>query len=353
MENTFDKEKKPGESSFQKKYVMIVIFLALFLLIVFFTKNNNTKTKNEISSPLPTPMPYRELTIPYLRSKVYSSSLTIANHIYDYSDYDGYLASYVSEKLKINGLLTIPKGKKPTAGWPAIVFVHGYIPPSQYKTLEKYVAYVDYLAKNGFVVFKIDLRGHGDSQGKAGGGYFSSDYLIDTLNAYAALQSSDFVNPEAIGLWGHSMAGNTILRSMTVKPEIPAAVIWAGAVYSYTDQQKYGIHDASYQRLGTGRPPRQQGVFAVYGQPTDTNFFWKMVAPTNYLNDIKGAIEINHAEDDETVNIGYSKDLIALLDRTHVPHKFYTYPTGGHNITDPSFSLAMQRTVDFFHTYLK
>jgi len=76
------------------------------------------------------------------------------------------------------------------------------------------------------------------------------------------------------------------------------------------------------------------------------------VAPTSYLNDLKGAIEINHAEDDTVVNIGYSRDLMALLDKTKVPHEFYTYPTGGHNIEGSSFSSAMQRTVEFFKKYL-
>src|SRR5690606_32073025 len=99
-------------------------------------------------------------------------------------------------------------------------------PPSQYSTVTQYDDYIDFLARSGFVVFKIDLRGHGDSEGEAGGGYYGSDYIVDTLNAYSALEHADFVNPHAIGLWGHSMAGNVVLRSMVAKPDIPAAVIW-------------------------------------------------------------------------------------------------------------------------------
>ena len=48
---------------------------------------------------------------------------------------------------------------------------------------------MDYLAQNGFVVFKIDLRGHGDSEGEPGGGYFGADYVTDTLNAHSALET--------------------------------------------------------------------------------------------------------------------------------------------------------------------
>jgi len=75
--------------------------------------------------------------------------------------------------------------------------------------------------------------------------------VTDALNAYAALENVDFIDKKSIGLWGHSMAGNIVLRSMAVRPEIPAAVIWAGAVYSYEDQRKYGINDQSYRPPGT------------------------------------------------------------------------------------------------------
>jgi dipeptidyl aminopeptidase/acylaminoacyl peptidase len=246
---------------------------------------------------------------------------------------------------------------EPEDGWPAIVFIHGYIPPTLYVTTEKYVDYVDYLARNGFVVLKIDLRGHGDSEGDAGGGYYGSDYVIDALNAYAALQTSNFVNKDKIGMWGHSMAGNILLRSAVIKKTIPAIVIWAGAVYSYEDQRKYGINDNSY------RPPmpsatqqqnqnRRQSLFAKVGSPSAQSIFWKQVAPTNYLNDLQGAIEIHHAINDDVVNIGYSRDLMTLLDKTSVPHELFEYPTGGHNIDGSSFSLAMQRTVAFYKKYL-
>jgi hypothetical protein len=38
------------------------------------------------------------------------------------------------------------------------------------------VAYVDALARNGYIVFKSDYRGHGNSEGSAPGGYGSPAY---------------------------------------------------------------------------------------------------------------------------------------------------------------------------------
>jgi fermentation-respiration switch protein FrsA (DUF1100 family) len=296
--------------------------------------------------------------------------------------YTSYLASYESQGLKINGLLTVPTGDTPSGGWPAIVFVHGYIPPKEYQTTARYVDYVDYLARNNFVVFKIDLRGNGDSEGTPAGAYYSSGYVIDTLNAYAALQAakpvssasaqmkstpspsltpdktatpSVVVNPNKVGLWGHSMAGNIVMRAWAVKPTIPAVDIWAGAGYTYTDLTKYKIHDASYQPTASssGRPNGNSQLRKLYGSPDLNNSFWKQVAPTTYLGDLKGAIQINQAVDDDVVNIGYNRDLIKLFDKTSIPHQMNEYPSGGHNISGPSFDTAMQNTVDFYKKYLK
>src|SRR5690349_3821847 len=81
----------------------------------------------------PTPMPFQELTIPYLRNRQYVSTLGARQRLSETGTYISYTTSYESDGLKINGLLTVPKGEKPENGWPAIVFVHGYIPPTLYE----------------------------------------------------------------------------------------------------------------------------------------------------------------------------------------------------------------------------
>lgn len=344
-----------------KTLVVIAALVILGTISLFFFRSKTNLTvvlpvlKDKAAKPSTSQFEFRKLTIPYLREKEYQSKLGELEKYSENSNYTAYLTSYISDGLQINGLLTVPEGEKPAGGWPAIIFLHGYIPPAQYKTTQNYADYVDFLAKNGFVVFKIDLRGHGASEGEAGGAYYSSDYIIDTLNAYSALQSSDFVNSQAIGLWGHSMAGNVVLRSMTAKPEIPAAVIWAGAVYTYTDLAKFGIQDASYQAPPSSAPRtnKRQLLRQIHGDPSSESAFWQQVAASNYLNDLEGAIQLNHAANDEVVNIGYSRDLNTLLEKTSVPHELHEYPSGGHNITGANFVTAMQNTVNFFKKYLK
>ncbi len=348
---------------FQKKYLLLLLLVPVAYMFFFFiTKKETSSSLKSISKNVktvlrisPTLFPYQELTIPYLRAQNFATQLSSLEMATQNTSYTTYLTSYSSEGLKVNGLLTVPQGTPPQDGWPAIIFIHGYIPPRQYNPFEKYTDYVDYLARNQFVVFKIDLRGHAYSEGEAGGGYYSADYVKDTLAAYNALQNADFINGKKIGLWGHSMAGNIVMRTVAIRPEIPASVIWAGAVYSYTDLQKYRITDYSYVPPSPSSQPRQQRQRMIdkVGEPNADSIFWQQFAPVNYVKDLKGAIQIHHAKDDDVVNIGYSRDLAALLDQTTVPHELYEYETGGHNISGNSFNQAMQRTVEFYKKYMQ
>ncbi len=342
-----------------KKLFILLIILGLLIFIGLKTDEGNQKLNNIISETKnivnDDSFSFIELTIPYLREREYKSYLGERDKLSEHSSYTSYLTSYTSDNLKVNGLLTIPKSEAPAGGFPAIVFVHGYIPPESYRTTEKYVAYIDYLARNGFVVFKIDLRGHGDSEGEAGGAYYSSDYVIDTLNAYSALENFDLVNPQKIGLWGHSMAGNVTFRSLVIKKHIPALVIWAGAGYTYSDILEYRIGDNSYRPppQNTERARKRKELMDNYGEFNPLSWFWKLVVPTNYLSDVSGNIEIHHAVDDSVVNIEYSRNLIKVLDKTDIKHNLFEYQSGGHNITSSSFDTAMQRTVEFFKENLK
>lgn len=221
------------------------------------------------------PVPFQELTIPYLRERTYQSQLSDLQVVARHPDFTTYLTSYDADGLRIEALLTEPTGVRPAAGWPGLVFIHGYIPPAQYRTRERYVDYVTALARSGFVVLKIDLRGHGNSEGEASGAYYSADYIIDTLHAYAALAAADFVDATRIGLWGHSMAGNVVLRSLASRPAIPAAVIWAGAVFSYEDWQQWGLNDGSYRPPGvlSDRQERRRQLFATHGEFNSASVF--------------------------------------------------------------------------------
>jgi dipeptidyl aminopeptidase/acylaminoacyl peptidase len=326
-----------------------------------------TQTGNPISTSTPTPTVTevvievgKELTIPYLRElEITGSEITFEEELKRTAYYHQHLVSYISEGNKIYGLLTIPALATPEGGFKAIVFNHGYIPPRSYRTTERYTAYVDYLARSGFVVFKIDYRGHGNSEGEPSGSYFSPGYTIDAISALKSLQTLDIIDPKGIGMWGHSMAGNLVLRAMLVDPDIKAGVIWAGAVYSYDDFVRYGIDDNTFippatpESQETPDPRRgRQEIFETYGRPDTQVDYWKAVSLTENIEYLNHPVQLHHAEDDTVVNIGYAFDLAAVLQENGKYYEFYTYESGGHNLVSPYFDQAMLRTVEFFRNNL-
>ncbi len=344
------------------KYFLIVIFLAGFTIIgtVIFlqTKINNTNTAIPKDSLKNAVLQQSPLSIETMRQKNYpGSDLKIEQTLPDGSNYYQYIASYISEGLKIYGLLTIPEGKKPQNGWPVIVFNHGYIPPTQYRTTEKYVAYLDAFARNGYVVFKSDYRGNGNSEGQPEGAYYSSAYATDVLNALSSLKKYPGVDSNEIGMWGHSMGGNITLRRFVVKPnDIKAAVIWGGVVGTYDDLMNNWQRRVSYQP-----PPnelalrnRSRGdLITKYGSPSANPKFWNSIDPNSYLAGISAPVQLHVGADDEEVPSAFSQGLFDRLKKLNKNVEFYSYPGGDHNISDPNFSIAIKRSVDFFNKHLK
>jgi len=316
---------------------------------------SSTPTLTLTATPAPTPTPtYHPMAIPALRQLDYpGSDIVIERELEPGANYDRLYASYLSEGLKIYGLLTVPRGEMPSTGWPAIVFNHGYIPPDVYKTTERYIAYVDRLAQSGYVVFRIDYRGHDQSEGEATGAYGDTGYTIDVLNAVSSLKRYPLVDPERIGMWGHSMGGYLTLRSMVVSPDIKVGVIWAGVVGSYEDLL-YNWR----RRDGFTPTPRPDGRswrlnwVETYGSPAQNPAFWESVSSNSYLEDISGPVQLHHGTADESVPVAFSDTLFMQLLNEGKMVELYTYPDDNHNIS-MYFSTAMNRTIEFFDRYLK
>ena len=281
------------------------------------------------------------------------SKITIVKELTKGSNYRRYYAYYLSEGLKIYALLTIPDTEAPEGGFPAIVFNHGYIPPDVYKTTERYIAYVDEIAKAGYVVFRIDYRGNDASEGEATGAYGDPGYQIDVLNAVSSIKQLPEVNPEKIGMWGHSMGGYLTLRTMVISKDVKVGVIWAGVVASYQDLLY------NWRRTGSFTPsPSSRGVgwrtgwIKQFGTPEDNPAFWDSISATSYLADLSGPLELHHGTADEDVPLEFSIRLAEQARNAGKIANLYTYEGDNHNISK-YFSTAMQRTIAFFDLYLK
>jgi dipeptidyl aminopeptidase/acylaminoacyl peptidase len=344
------------------KRISLVVFVASLVFGVFIAKRSGSlgwfsRSDNEVRrefEPSSGEQDLHPLSIEYLKEiKTPGSDLTIGEDLGPGRGYNQYIASYVSEGNKVFGLLTVPIGEPPEGGWPAIIFNHGYIPPSQYKTTERYVAYVDFFARRGYVVFKSDYRGHGNSEGVAMGGYGSNSYTIDVLNGLESVKKLSYVNPQRIGMWGHSMGGYITLRAMVSGRNIKAGVIWAGVVGSYEDLLNNWRRRTSVTPSVMPQARRwRQELVEKYGTPETNPQFWNSISANSFLSDLSGPIQLHHGTLDTSVPFEFSEKLADQIMNEDKAVEIYAYDGDDHNLSR-SFSLAMERSVNFFDKYLK
>jgi len=312
---------------------------------------SSSSTTLRILSPADGISASHPLQIDAMRARDYpGSDITIESVLDQGVNYSRYYVSYLSDGLKIYALMTVPNGQKPSTGWPVVIFNHGYIPPDVYRTTERYINYVDQIARSGYIVFRSDYRGHDRSEGTAGGVYTRDNYSIDVLNAVASMKRYSDADPNHIGMWGHSMGGYITLRSMVVTGDIKAGVIWAGVVAPYPDL---------FTRWNAGArltsPAPSSWVYSLeqtYGSVDTNPEFWNSISANGYLRDLNGSIQLHHGTADHDVPWEFSQMLYDEMLEVGQYVEFYTYKGDNHNISN-YFSLAMGRTIEFFDRYLK
>ena len=314
-----------------------------------------TPTETSIPTPIPTataiPHP---LKIDAMRAREYPGSDIVIEQMLDPGvNYNRYYVSYLSEGLKIYALMTVPNGEKPSTGWPVVIFNHGFIPPDVYRTTERYIAYVDLIARSGYIVFRSDYRGHDRSEGEAGGAYSRPDYTVDVLNAVASMKRHPDADPNRIGMWGHSMGGYITLRSMVITGDIKAGVIWAGVVASYPDMLTRWRRGTAPSSTSTPSPRSwRYSLVQEYGSPEENPGFWDSISANSYLSNLSGPIQLHHGTLDADVPLEFSELLFYQIIEAEQYVELYKYEGDNHNISN-YFSQAMQRTIEFFDRYLK
>jgi len=283
------------------------------------------------------------MAIESLRNNKYlGDDFEIEEQLGNGSNYKQYIVSYQSEGLKIYGLLTVPTGQRPKNGFPAIIFIHGYISPQEYSTTGSYPTYQARLARSGFVTFKPDLRGHGNSEGEPVSAHYSEKYIVDTLYAISYLKNYKDVDPNRIGFWGHSNGGEIGLRIVVVSPDIKAASFWAGVVGSYKDMLETYNEKIRFLKNATSTELVRENKL-----PSKNPEFWNKLDPYTYLNDINAPIQLHHGTADSSVPAELSIRLKEELDKQNKKVEYYEYIGDDHNISK-NVNIAFERTIDFY-----
>jgi len=350
----------------KKRLSFVLIFFSLVILVIWLSSHvtqNIQQATTQIDLDGPASLDLSQITkisnplqIEQMRKQTFpGSAIAIVEQLPKGSNYTRQVVSYESEGNTIYALMTIPQAQRPETGWPVIVFNHGYIPPTQYRTTERYVAYVDYFARSGYVVFKSDYRGHGDSEGEASGGYGSPGYTVDVLNAVASLKQHPVVDENRLGMWGHSMGGYITLRNMVISSDIKAGVIWGGVVASYQDlltNWRRRSTMVSPTPMPSGARRWRDMLQEMYGAPDANPTFWDSISANAFLTDISGPIQLHHARGDATVPWEFSQSVADQMKVANKEAELYLYEGDDHDITN-NFGTAMRRSLEFFDKYVK
>ncbi|MGB8489857.1 MAG: alpha/beta hydrolase [Bacteroidales bacterium] len=108
--------------------------------------------------------------------------------------------------IELGGTLTIPKGDGP---FPAVVLITGSGAQNRDEELlghKPFSVIADYLTRKGIAVLRYDDRGVGESQGNYASAT-SADLATDALAAFEFLNRDLRIDPQLIGLAGHSEGG--------------------------------------------------------------------------------------------------------------------------------------------------
>lgn len=309
-----------------------IVALAIAAIIARYITKPKTSSVTSISVKADRQAQLDPLAIDAIRSKQYPGSpITTEQELGDQGGYTHKIVSFQADSLKEYALVSTPSVSPPEGGWPIIILNHGYINPPDYQTNGgDYKSIIAPLVNAGFVVIKPDYRGHGNSQGTPEGGHFSPVYAYDELNLITSLKNYPGINPERIGILGHSLGGHVAARTIVSSPHVKATAIMAGVVGDFNDI----INNWPHSPMPNDRPlivqTKKQEYLQKYGNPKDNPTIWNTFAALNYASSITGLVLVIHDQDDSTVPKAFSDHFVSALQAAHKPVDYKVYPGDDH-----------------------
>lgn len=129
--------------------------------------------------------------------------------------------------VKLVGILTLPSDK---GVFPAVLLITGSGPQDRNDTIYNHSLFLvlaDYLTRQGIAVLRVDDRGVGESTGDFSQAT-SEDFASDVLAGVGYLKTREEINPEQIGLIGHSEGGLIAPMVAVQSPDVAFIVMMAG-----------------------------------------------------------------------------------------------------------------------------
>jgi len=302
----------------------------------------STETPTSLLTSPPTPDPYYPWSIEYLRSRTYGGGKIEFLEVLEQNSYfTRTLIRYPSDGLNIYGFADIPNDDQVH---PVIIALHGYIDPAVYNTIDYTTHYADALASAGYIVLHPNLRGYPPSD--QGENLFRVGMAIDVLNLISLVQSQSGgtdqlknANPNAMGLWGHSMGGGITTRVLTVTNDIKAALLYSAMS---------GDEEKNYNAI-RGWSGQTRGLDEL-NVPVDA---LKNISPMYFFKNITAAVRIHHGTADALVPMDWSVTTCEQLQSLGKDVECQYYENMPHTFYGQGDEQFIQNMIQFFNQKLQ
>lgn len=154
--------------------------------------------------------------------------------------------------ITISGTLTLPRTQGP---FPVVLLISGMGPTDRDGTaygFKPLLVLADHLTRKGIAVLRVDKRGVGKSTGKFDTTVTCRDLADDVLAGIAYLKTCKEVNPNHIGLIGHSEGGLVATLVAAQSKDVAAVILMAGAVNNSIQST---VEQAAIQLQADGASP--------------------------------------------------------------------------------------------------
>ena len=143
--------------------------------------------------------------------------------------------SFMSDGLKLQGILHLPEGASPGKKYPAFMVLHGF---GSNKGSHGCEEPSKMFAEWGYAMLRFDMRGCGDSEGERGN-LICQEQVRDVSNALTFLQGHPNIDPDRIGCMGSSFGGAVTVYAAGVDKRVAAAISaggWGHGEKKFRDQ---------------------------------------------------------------------------------------------------------------------
>ena len=321
--------------------VICLIFFGVVIGTAVLFSQNNRQFISPVGKtlPTPTPLPLLKYSFSNLRQTPARASLIELDSILDQKpNYTSWLFSFTTEGKKMTGQLNVPALATPSAGFPVILMLRGYVNPADYFTGVGTKNAAAVFAQNGYATLAPDFLGYGQSDPPAADTIAARlekpKHILDLL---ASLKSLPVIDPARVGLWAHSNGGQIALSVLEITGQAIPTTLWAPVSKSFPYAILYYTDESDDQ----GKELRR--VLAEFEKDYDTFDF----SIDRYWDWIQAPVQVHQGTADDAVPLEWSAGLVNILKKTDPEVTLYTYPGADHNLR-PDWDTAVARDLQFF-----